>query len=213
MRRTVKEARAPSPRLRITTPSKSCVRSFSPSTTLTCTRTVSPGPNPSRSFLSCPASTKRIASMTSSLSLWRPTRLLRSLAALESFHQLPVLGGQVGLRQQVRPRAPRPPQRLRPAPPRDARVVAGQQHRGHVGAAKRLGPRVLRRLQQPARERLPLAPALAAQHARTEPDDRVGHNEGPQLSAREHVVADRERVVRQMLPYPLLPAPLTPPAP
>src|SRR5258706_338443 len=92
MRRTVKEARAPSPRLRITTPSKSCVRSFSPSTTLTCTRTVSPGPNPSRSFLSCPASIKRIASMTSSLSLWRPSRSLRSFAALESFHQRPVLG-------------------------------------------------------------------------------------------------------------------------
>src|SRR5437870_7088353 len=124
MRRSVKEARAPSPRLRITTPSKSCVRSFSPSTTLTCTRTVSPGPNPSRSFLSCPASIKRIASMTFLSDGGK--NLLRSFAALESFHQLPVLDGQLGLRQQVRPRAPRPPQRLRPPPLRDARVVAGQ---------------------------------------------------------------------------------------
>src|SRR5205809_258466 len=33
MRRTVNEARAPSPRLRMTVPSKTCVRSFSPSIT------------------------------------------------------------------------------------------------------------------------------------------------------------------------------------
>ena len=57
------DARVPSPRLRMTMPSNICVRSFSPSTTLTCTRTVSPGANPSRSFLSCPASTNRIASI------------------------------------------------------------------------------------------------------------------------------------------------------
>src|SRR2546429_3818822 len=49
MRRTVNEARAPSPRLRMTVPSKTCVRSFSPSITFTYTRTWSPGSKPSRS--------------------------------------------------------------------------------------------------------------------------------------------------------------------
>src|SRR3990172_3335192 len=159
MRRTVKDARTLSPRFRMTMPSKSCVRSFSPSTTLTCTRTVSPGPNPPRSFLNCAASTSRIASMTFvPLSLAFLTRgrldLLRRLAALEPVHELPLLGREPGALERPRARPPRPPQRLHAAPARDARVVAGQEHRRNARAPELLGPRVLPRLQQPRRERL-----------------------------------------------------------
>ena len=45
MRRTVKLAPAPPLFRRMTTPSNTCVRSRSPSTTFALTRTVSPGPN------------------------------------------------------------------------------------------------------------------------------------------------------------------------
>src|SRR5437016_10189097 len=125
MRRTVKDARPPWPRLRMTMPSKSCVRSFSPSITRTCTRTVSPGTKPWRSFLSCPASTNRIASMTVVL------QIVGGLPPLESFQQHPLLGAEPRLGQEVGPSTPRQPQRLAPAPPRNARVVPRQQHRRH----------------------------------------------------------------------------------
>src|SRR5205814_890118 len=84
------EARAPSPRLRMTVPSKICVRSFSPSMTFTCTRTWSPGSNPCRSFLSCAASTMRIASMTFVPLCSRGRR--RRLSALEPLDQPPLVG-------------------------------------------------------------------------------------------------------------------------
>src|SRR5215208_2603517 len=148
MRRTVKVARPPSPRLRMTMPSKSCVRSFSPSTTRTCTRTVSPGTKPWRSFLSCPASTSRIASMTVVL------QIVGGLPPLESLQHLRLVGRQPGPREEVRPSPPREPQRLAPAPPRDPRVVARQQHRRHLRTAKLFGARVLRRLEESARKRL-----------------------------------------------------------
>src|ERR1700675_1626221 len=190
IRRTVNEARAPSPCLRMTTPSKACIRSFSPSIIFTCTRTVSPGSNPPRSFLSCPASTKRIASMTSSPFLSPPLRLRRSRPAVESFYHLLFLIRQLRLFERVRPRAARPPQGLRAAPPRDPRVIAGQQHRGHVGAAELLGPRVLRRFQQAVREGLSLGGALAPQHAGDDPNDGVGHDERGQLASGQDVIAD-----------------------
>src|SRR5258706_3532708 len=159
MRRTVNDARPPSPRRRITMPSKSCVRSFSPSMTLTYTRTVSPGMNPARSFLICAASTNPIRSMTavpfSCCLLF--LELLRRLAALEPLHQLPLLGRQARRRQQVRALAPREPDGLHPTPARDARVIAREQHCRHADVPILLASRVLRRLQQPVRERLALA--------------------------------------------------------
>src|SRR5262249_37020049 len=155
MRRTVKEARPPSPRLRMTTPSNACSRSFSPSMTFTCTRTVSPGAKPLRSFLSCPASTSRIASMRRPL----PRSLLGREAPLEPLYHLSILGSELRRVEQAGPRPPRAVQRLRPPPARDARVVAGEQHRRHPLAAELFGPRVLRRLQQPVLERLALGRA------------------------------------------------------
>src|SRR5262245_38132086 len=103
--------------------------------TLTCTRTVSPGMNPARSFLSCTASTSRITSMTAVpfvayVSVRWVVELLRRLPALESFHQPALVVRQRRRRQQVGALAPREPDGLHPTPPRDARVIAGEQHRG-----------------------------------------------------------------------------------
>src|SRR5207237_1636933 len=163
MRRTVNEARAPSPRLRMTVPSKICVRSFSPSMTFTCTRTWSPGSNPCRSFLSCAASTMRIASMTFVPLCSRGRR--RRLSALEPLDQPPLLVRQTRLREELGAPPPRQPQGLLPPPARHACVVARQQHLRHPRAPKLLGPRVLRPLLPPRRERLALGGALPAQHA------------------------------------------------
>src|SRR3989454_9818569 len=101
--------------------------------------------------------------------------LLRRLPALESFDDLPLVGCQVRALQEFRPCPPRDPQRLHAPPPRDPRVIAGAEHGRDARAAELLGPRVLRRLQQPARERLPLRRALGAAHPAEEPRDRVGH--------------------------------------
>src|SRR5688500_11688656 len=161
MRRTVNEARRPSPRLRMTVPSNTWVRSFSPSMTLTCTRTRSPGSKPWRSFLICPASTSRIASMLLvPFCLCGRVHRWRRLPALEPLDPLPLLARQLRAPQQVRPRTPRLPQRLPAAPALHTRVIARQQDRGHPRASKLLGPRVLRRLQQPARERFALGGAV-----------------------------------------------------
>src|SRR4029453_5722217 len=172
MRRTVKDARPPSPRLRMTTPSKSCVRSFSPSTTRTCTRTGSPGVKPWRPFLSFPASTTRTASMPFVL------QIVGGLPPFESFHQRPLGRREPGLREEVRPLPPRHPERLAPAPSRDPRVIAGQQHRRHTRPHELLGPRVLRRLEEPARERLARGCLLASQRPRQEPGYRIGDHQG-----------------------------------
>src|SRR4029453_17960257 len=203
MRRTVNDARPPSPRRRIPIPSKGVVRSFSPSMTFTCTRTVSPAVNPARSFLSCTASTSRIASMTAFpfvgyVSVRGVVELLRRLPALESFHQPALVVRQRRCRQQVPPLAPREPDGLHPAPPRDARVIAGQQHRWYPRALVILGPRVLRRLQQPVRKRLAARGALGPEHPRQQPRHRVGDHQRRQLAAGHDVVADRHHVVGQL---------------
>src|SRR5207249_3937966 len=103
-------------------PSKSCVRSFSPSTTLTCTRTVSPGTNACRSFLSCPASTKRMASMTSfPLLLRAPAESfgqLRPLPAFESLDEPLLVGRQIHILQELGSCSPREPERLHAPSPR-----------------------------------------------------------------------------------------------
>src|SRR2546425_1166485 len=206
MRRTVNEARAPSPRLRMTVPSKIYVRSFSPSMTFTCTRTWSPGSKPWRSFLSCDASTIRLASIPFAPLCPRGPR--RRLSALNLLDHPPILVRQARLREELGAPPPRQPQGLLPPPARHARVVAGQQHLRHPRAAKLLGARVLRRLQHARRERLPLGGALAAQHARQQARHRVGHHHGRQLAPRQHVVADREPLVGEPLPHPPVHAPV-----
>src|SRR3989442_15970563 len=177
MRRTVNEARGPSPRLRMTVPSKICVRSFSPSMTFTCTRTWSPGSKPWRSFLSCAASTMRIASMTFAPLCSRGRR--RRLSALELLDQPPLLVRQARLREELGAPPPRQPQGLLAPPARHARVVAGQQHLRHPRAAKLLGARVLRRLQHSRPERLPPGGAPAAPPAPQQARHPLAHHHGP----------------------------------
>src|SRR3989442_1986186 len=174
MRRTVNEARAPSPRLRMTVPSKICVRSFSPSMTFTCTRTWSPGSKPWRSFLSCDASTMRIASMTFVPLCSRGRR--RRLSALELLDQPPLLVRQARLREELGAPPPRQPQGLFATPARHARVVAGQQHLRHPRAAKLLGARVLLRPQHAPPERLPLRGPPAPPHRRPQARHPVGYH-------------------------------------
>src|SRR5258706_4478239 len=92
--------------------------------------------------------------------------IVGALAPFESLQHLPVVRRQRRLSQEVRPLPPRQPQRLPPAPPRDARVVTRQQDRRHLRALELLGPRVLRRLQEPARERLPRGGFFTAERSR-----------------------------------------------
>src|SRR5258706_13082910 len=131
--------------------------------TRTCTRTVSPGTKPWRSFLRCPASTSRIASMTVAL------QIVGGVSPFESLYEIPLIVRQPRLRKEVGAAPPRQPQRLPAAPSRDPRVIAGQQHRGYPRSQELLGPRVLRRLEQPTRERLARRRALAPEHARQQP--------------------------------------------
>src|SRR2546427_4655262 len=65
--RTVKVSRLAPPLRPMTVPSKTWMRSLSPSTTRTCTRTVSPGLNTGRSLRSCSASIRSIGFMESPL--------------------------------------------------------------------------------------------------------------------------------------------------
>src|SRR5213593_2882379 len=65
--RTVNISRLPPPLRRITVPSKTWMRSLSPSTTRTCTRTVSPGLKAGTPLRSCSASMRSIGFMNHNL--------------------------------------------------------------------------------------------------------------------------------------------------
>src|SRR5712664_1229470 len=136
MRRTVNEAEVPAPRLRMTTPSKACSRSFSPSTTLTDTRIVSPGSKPPRSFFSCPASTMWMACMSRGSSL---EIVIGRPALIEARHPLLLFGRQVRRLQQIPPPLPRPPDGHDALPPVDPGVVAGSQNLRHGPLGEHLG--------------------------------------------------------------------------
>src|SRR5215468_1153394 len=117
----------------------------------------------------------RIASMT--LVPLSVRRRRRRLAALESLDQLPLLVRQARLREELGAPFPGQPQGLLAAPARHARVVTGQQYIGYLRATELLRARVLRRLQQSRRERLALGCALATEHTRKQPRDRVRHHQ------------------------------------
>src|SRR5262245_13120879 len=111
------------------------MRSLSPSRTLTCTRTVSPAFIAGRSA-SCDFSTRSIAPMS---------QLLQYLL---------LFFVQAGLGQQVGPPRQRSRQRLAFPPPPDLRVVARQQHVGDAQVGDLSRPRELRKIEQPAAERI-----------------------------------------------------------
>src|SRR6185295_555867 len=174
--RTVNEALVP-PRCRpITTPSKIWMRSLSPSRTLTCTLTVSPALIAGRSA-SCDFSTSSIAPMS------------RSFKVLQHLSFFVV---QTGFVQQIRPPFERPAERFPFPPAPNLRVIARQQHVGHAERGDFRRPRELRKIQQPAAERILHDRLLVADHARHEARDRVEDHQRRQLPAGQHVVADRQ---------------------
>src|SRR5256714_7165680 len=133
--RTVNDARVP-PRCRpMTTPSKIWMRSLSPSRTRTCTRTVSPDRIAGRS-VSCVFSTSSIALIS---------KLLQNRLFL-------VVQTRAG--QQIGPAFQRSRHRFALPPSPDLGVVARQQHVGHAVRSDFRRPRVLRKIEQPAAERI-----------------------------------------------------------
>src|SRR5436309_1226668 len=154
--RTVKVARVP-PRCRpMITPSKIWMRSLSPSRTFTCTRTVSPAFIGGRSA-SCDFSTTSI--------LLAP--IIYSFSSLflaprdELAQNLLFLFVQLGVGEEIRPPLERPAHRFALPPSPDLAMMPRQQHVGHFQGractvlAGNLGrPRVVRKIEQPAVERL-----------------------------------------------------------
>src|SRR5712691_9211067 len=114
--RTVNDARVPPRCSPITTPSKIWMRSLSPSRTFTCTRTVSPALIAGRSA-SCVFSTSSIAPISRSFKLSQQ----RGFLFVEDRAVQ-----QIGTPRQ------RAAQRLALAPAANLRVVARQQHVGHL---------------------------------------------------------------------------------
>src|SRR5690348_5463440 len=136
--RTVNEEFRPRFFMAMTRPSKACRRSRSPSFTLTCTITVSPGSNAGTFF--------NWASSTAWMILFMTAYLLENLSfvtvvADEVLKQLPLLRTQFQILQQVRASGPSPPQLLLQAPAGDGRMVTGEQHFRHAPALDLLGPR------------------------------------------------------------------------
>src|SRR4029079_12061421 len=125
------------------------MRSLSPSRTLTCTRTVSPAFIAGRSAI-CDFSTSSIAPISRSFKLSQQLQFF-------------LVEHRIG--QQIRPPIERPAQGFALAPAANLRVVAREQHVGDLqdplGGGRRAPPddfrrpRVLREIEQPARERTP----------------------------------------------------------
>src|SRR5262245_27151199 len=163
--RTMNEELRPRLRLAMTMPSNACRRLRSPSTTLTLTTTVSPGPKSGTSRF------RRLISSCSSV-------LIRSIASplvflLEFVQQLLIFLAQLPRLQQVRASQPGPAQRLLQPPAPDVLVVPGHQHFGHLRARVRLRPRVLRAVEQPVGERFLDRGGVVAQCAGQLPHHRV----------------------------------------
>ena len=161
--RTVNEARVPPRCMPITTPSKIWMRSLSPSRTFTCTRTVSPDLH--RRPLGQLRFFHQLNRAHVSLLYARAAFSSRSICRSSSSKL--ASSSRSGRRSSVR--AQRFP--LPPAP--NLRVVARQQHVGHASALRRSGhftrrPRVLRKIEQPAAERILHHRLLVADHARHE---------------------------------------------
>src|SRR5450830_1644642 len=187
------------------------MRLLSPSTTLTLTSTVSPGPKsgislPAESFSTCSFSSVWIRFMGNSPSAAPATgaRCLSGLNGLASFYDkaqrlspsafglgLGLLSGQIGL-PEVRAPLPGPPLSLRPPPLGDLGVVAGQQHlRDRLPPPDRR-PSVLRVFQQAVGEAFLGGRGLLAHDARQQPDAGVEHAKRRDFPAGEHEIAERD---------------------
>src|SRR5215213_8856697 len=190
--RTVKVSRTPDPWRAITTPSNTWVRRRVPSMTWKWTRTRSP------------------ASKRGTFFSWRCSML--------SMIVLIVREGVAGVKKRVAPSGPARAsdsrrldleRALRSATPAlletplaDPGVIARQQHLGHTPAAVAGGPgvvRILGRAGERLREGLLDGALSMPERPGQLPHHRVGDDHRRELTAREHVRADRDRVVGEVL--------------
>src|SRR4051794_10265753 len=198
--RTVNVSRTPPPCRRMTTPWKTWMRSRLPSRTRTWTLTVSPGRNSGTSLRREAAS---IESRVCMVTVLAPERAqARSMCFGRRLSTVPQQAGQwknSRSAEQVRPVLLGAPQRLLAPPPLDRRVVAGDEHAGHLQPTPARRPRVGRRLQEGAtvgtlRERLLDHRRRVAHEAGKQPSDGLDDDERRDLSAGEHVVAEGDLV-------------------
>src|SRR3954468_18787687 len=108
-------------------------------------------------------------------------------------------------REQIRPVPPGLGERRLAAPPFHLAVVPGDEHVRHPQSAKLLRPRVVRMVEEAGlRERVLLHRLAPPDHTGHEPGHGLQHDEGRDLAARQHVVADRVLLGREALDDPLV---------
>ena len=100
--------------------------------------------------------------------------------------------------------------RHRMAPLGDAGVVTGPQDLGNLIAPEVRRTRVLGVLEQPGRERLLVGGGLVAEHPRQQAGDSLHDDECRQFPAGQDQVADRELLVTEFVPNPLVDALVAP---
>src|ERR1700736_6210986 len=182
------------------TPSKAWTRSRSPSTTLTLTRTVSPGRK---------SGTARRASslLTSSWS----SVCIRFMALPPTLRlPRPAVPGEVAV-PQIRAPHLRRRFRLRLAPLADLLVMTRQQHFGHRAPLPQLRPGVVGIFEQSPREALLVQRRRIADHAGQQPHAGVDQRDRRRLAARQHEIAEADLFEAARLDDPLV-APFEAPA-
>src|SRR5579875_1905785 len=185
----------------MTTPSYACTRSRSPSTTFTCTTTVSPG------LKSGTSRVMRLFSISWTILLmaltfdYGPAGCTRGEELIQHAARL---GSEPVPDDEVRPAHPRPRRRLRKAPAPNRGVVPRQQHLRHLPPLEHFRPRVVRPVEQAFGERLLDARARIAERARQKAHDGVDHRERRHFSAAQHEIADRQLPIDAELDHALV---------
>src|ERR1035441_2986310 len=179
------------------------MRSLSPSTTLVCTRTVSPTPKSTAILRYCSdsilSSNAWFIKRSFGVVEWWTGGVWGLLPIPPSLHHSLTL-----LFQKIRPAFYRSQPGLLGPPPGDLRMVAREQHFRHLHAAKVCGPRILRIFEQPLAERIYLGAFRVAQHTRQQPSHRVNYYHHRQRAICQHVIADRQLVLRQPPTHPFV---------
>src|SRR4051794_20316770 len=161
--RTVKVSRLPLPLRRITMPWNTWTRSRLPSTTRTCTFSVSPGAKSGMSSRSWVRSTRSVAFIGNS-GIEEPA-MLPGVPGVREFAEERLVGGARAVGEQVGAAVERAPHCRRPSPALHPGMVAAREHLGHRVPAILGRPGVLRVLEQAGGERLVGARGLVAHHA------------------------------------------------
>src|SRR5581483_4965702 len=104
-------------------------------------------------------------------------------------------------RDQVWPSLRSPRQGVGPSPAGDPAVVARTQDLGHGPAPELGGPGVVGVLEQALAKGLVLGRLLVAHHARDQSGHGLDDHEGGRLTTGEHVIADRQLVVHEVLAH------------